>query len=123
MGLRLAVRARLAQDAGQSQLCRGEPRGERQDAAILVLGAVEIGKLREVDLPERAPGQHLGPAAGGRRAAQDPHGRLGIGRAQFERGAPDVGKDLRVNISHRAPSYHVAGAGSAKYNGLCASRF
>ena len=114
MPLRLAIRARLPQHPRKTQFRGGEPGGEGEHLAILVLRPVEISKLFEVDLPKRTAGEHFRSAASRGRTAQDPHGRLGIGRAQLQRGPPDLGKDLRVNIRHRRPSYHVAGARSAK---------
>src|SRR4051812_18416423 len=111
---RLGGRARLAQDAGETELRGGEAGREGEYSAVFVLGAVQIPKLGQVDLAQRSPGEHLGPSARRRCPAQDADGRLRIARAQLERGAPDLGQSLGIDVTHRTNPYHVAGAGSVK---------
>ena len=85
--------ARLAPRARKANLRGSEAGRRRQHLAELGLGAVEVAKLLEVDLPERPAGQHLGLASQRRRPAQHAHGLLRIGQAQLEGRLPDVIQD------------------------------
>jgi len=112
--------ARFAARAGKADFRGTEARRELQHPAELVLRAIEIAELVEIDLAERPPRQHLGFAAllGG--PPQDADRFLRIGLPQLERGASDVVENAhapRVDSTfrlHRPPR--------SIYNTTCASQ-
>src|SRR5258708_4885435 len=91
--------ARLAQRARQAQLGRRQSRRELQHAAELVLGAVQIAELLQIDLAQRAARQHLRLATLRGRLAQPAHGLLRIGGAQLEGRASNVVNGFHVWVA------------------------
>src|SRR5207245_10124794 len=89
--------AGLPTGAPQTDLRRAQAGRKLEDPAKLVLRAVQIAELIEVDLSQSPPGQHLRLASllGG--AAQEADRLLRIGLAQLERGASDVVQNSHPN--------------------------
>ena len=94
--------ARFVQDAREPHFRRGKVRDRAQDGAKLVLGAVEIAELLQVDLAQSTACQDLGSATLGRRAAEHADGFVRVRQAELERSASDVREHAGVEVRHRS---------------------